>query len=126
MKPIGFYFKAHLKHEEMCRHSRGCTWTKCFWECPANWKRQMEILQSHAFKKNHFLVLFCFHFASSQHCLMHVIESLCFLWGRDFWIASCSSSGDHLELTVCPPDSYLPLSNQPVNHQAFMHTLCAQ
>lgn len=41
-------------------------------------------------------------------------------------IASCFSSGDHLEPTVCPADSHLPLSNHPVNHQAFVCTLGAQ
>lgn len=61
-----------------------------------------------------------------QHCLMHVIDSLWFFWGRDSWITSCSSSGDHLELTVCSPDPYLPLPSQPGNHQAPVFTVCAQ
>ena len=111
---------------EMCRDLEGYMWTqgllgisyqlvKVKWRCCG----------SHTSKKNNFFVPFCLCFSSSQQCLMHVIDSLWFFWGRVSWIASCSCSRDHLELTACPPDSYLPLSNQPVNHQAFVHTLCA-
>ena len=112
---------------EMCTDLEGCMWMQGLLGISSQLvKVKWRYCGGHTPKKNNFLVPFCFRFASSQQCLMHVIDSLWFFWGRVSWIASCSCSRDHLELTACPPDSYLPLSNQPVNHQAFMHTLCAQ
>lgn len=75
--------------------------------------------------KNGVLIL-CSSTMPPEHGLMHLIDSLYFfILGQRYGVASCSSSRDHLEPTVCPADSRLPLPNQPVNHQTFVHTFCA-
>lgn len=75
--------------------------------------------------KNGVLIL-CSSTMPPEHGLMRLIDSLYFfILGQRYGVASCSSSRDHLEPTVCPADSRLPLPNQPVNHQTFVHTFCA-
>lgn len=66
----------------MCRPSGNPLWTQGLLGTSSDWCTEVKMLQKLASEEEQVRSSFCFHSASFQHCLMHVVDSLWLFWGR--------------------------------------------